>query len=449
MKNRIKFTALIAALLLVNAASAQRNTLWMRGVSQTSHGWNGTENYFEYLGYDFQNYVFSNVYQPGLGVEAAADAVAESIENYDDLLGIAHDYGGLVMRDLQHKSDNVSAMVLVGTPNQGSSAIDFATIIEPNANGTRAQILVDAIQDIKGGDRCDDCDLVGAFDSWITGLYGGREYLSDAGTGSEVLLDLNANMPTVPFAVMWGSVEDFSITRLMSSRAFPSDGDYYTDCYADRLEMARQKAMKDFYYTTIRNTTGFLGGVLNFIGAVSPSLDLDNLISRIGSFINSQRQNFITEFEAVRERDEELARILRCEFANQLLAAEWQIALLENSSLEETEVTINIPSEYDECMIGCATDMAWGDWGMNLTCEEFCAGLPDDETITATALVPELNDGLLTRSEQLLDGAVKTYHLEETNHFQESRAGLKPVVSDAFEDLFEGSAGDAFRIPKQ
>ena len=440
---------LILAILQVDTAFAQRNTLWMNGVSQTSNGWNASKTHLTYLGYNFDNLLFSDVYEPGLGVQEAADILAGTYGDNNDLLGIAHDYGGLIMRDLQLKDDNISAMILVGVPNQGSSAIDFTTIVQPNSDGTRAQILVDAIQDIKGGDRCEDCDLVNAFDSWINGLYGGRTYLRDAQRESTLITHLTENMPTVPYVVMWGSVEEFSITRLLSSRAFPSDGDYYSECYARRLEEARQEAKDAFILSTIRNTTGFLGGVLTFIANIAPGISPSEWISRAGSFLTTQRQNVIAEIQAIKERNEELARILRCEFANQLLSAEWQLAMLENSASETNEIPVSIPSEYDNCLLECATDMAWGDWGMNMGCDEFCAGLSDNETTLVTVLVAEENDGFLTRSEQQLDGAAKTYHLEETNHFQESRSDIKPVVSDAFEDLFEGGAGAAFVVPKQ
>ncbi len=448
MKNTIKLILLIVAVMQLNPASAQRNTLWMRGVSQNSNGWNGTKRTMEFMGYDFRDRLLST-YQPGLGVEAAADVLAGTFGGNDDILGIAHDYGGLVMRDLQLKDDNISAMVLVGVPNQGSAAIEFTTTVEQGSDGTRAQKLVDAIQDLKAGNSCEDCDLVGAFDSWVNGLYGGRNYLSDATPHSPVIAHLNDNMPTIPFAVMWGSVKEFSITRLLSSRAFPSDGDHYTQCYAKALEDARQQAKDAFLIATIRNTAGLLGGVMNFIGAITPNLSASEWTTRIGNFINTQRQNFIAGIQAVKERDEELARILRCEFANQLLAAEWQLALLEHSDLDTHTIQVPVPSEYDDCVLQCGIDMAWGDFGMDVTCEEFCFGLPDNEIIDATVFIVEENDGLLTKSEQLLDGAAKTYHLEETNHFQESRADVKQVVSDAFEDLFEGGAGAAFIVPKQ
>ena len=448
MKNSIKLILLVV-ILQAGAASAQRNTLWMRGVSQNSNGWNASKDHLGGLGYYFDNLIFSDVYEPGLGVEGAADVLAGTFGDHDDLLGIAHDYGGLVLRDLQLKDDNISAMVLVGVPNQGSSAIDFTTIVDPNSNGTRAQKLLDAIQDFKKGDNCKDCDFTEAFDSWVNGLYGGRNYLKDAQTESSVVSHLNENMPTVPYVVMWGSVKDFSITRLLSSSAFPSDGDFYSKCYAREFEEARQSANDAFILSTIRNSTGLLGSVMNFIGAIAPGLSTGEWISRIGNFINAQRQNFINQIQAVQERDNRLAELLRCEFANQLLAAEWQLAMLENSSLEESQVTIFIPSEYDNCILECNTDIAMGDWHLNMTCEEFCVELTDDETMTVTLLVSEDNDGLLTKSEQQLDGATKTYHLEETNHFQESRTDVKQVVLDAFEDLFQGGAGDAFRVPIQ
>ena len=95
------------------------------------------------------------------GVEGAADVLAGTFGDHDDLLGIAHDYGGLVLRDLQLKDDNISAMVLVGVPNQGlppsiSPLLSTPTVMAPLK-------LLDAIQDFKKGDNCKDCDFTDTF----------------------------------------------------------------------------------------------------------------------------------------------------------------------------------------------------------------------------------------------------------------------------------------------
>jgi hypothetical protein len=72
---------------------------------------------------------------------------------------------------------------------------------------------------------------------------------------------------------------------------------------------------------------------------------------------------------------------------------------------------------------------------------------PCTRTTTITYYQYEPHDGLLSKSEQLLEGAVKTYEVKKVNHFQEQFWSQQPV-KDAFVDLFNGNAGIAFRVPK-
>jgi hypothetical protein len=74
-------------------------------------------------------------------------------------------------------------------------------------------------------------------------------------------------------------------------------------------------------------------------------------------------------------------------------------------------------------------------------------GWPCTRTITITHYEYEPHDGLLSKSEQLLAGAAKTYEAKKTNHFQEQFWSQQPV-KDAFVDLFNGGAGAAFQVPK-
>lgn len=442
MKTNIikRITFLILIILTFNSLNAQRNTLWMRGTSQNSNGWDATKSYMLTTeGYQFNDLIFSNVYNPSLGVEGSSDALVGTFGSNNDILGIAHDFGGLVLRDLQLQEPKISAMILDGVPNQGSSAISFATLSDPG-DISRAEKLVNIIQQIQEGNECEFCDLVEEFESWVASLNAGSTYLCDAKSNSSVINNLNNNMPTVPFAIMWGSVEDFSITRLMSSRAFPSDGDYFTECYTQQLEMARQETKDNFIRATINNVGGFFGSIASFIGSLLPDdLTPTQIISSVVDLVNATRTNTLNEIEAVKNRDQELARILRCEFSNQLLAAEWQLGMLENSF--QTEEVEYFKTEA-QCRAECEAE-GWEDFYLEFICIPDCM----EELQIGTVIVADDNDGLLTKSEQLLEGAEKVYHLPETNHFQETRVDKPPVVN-ALIDLFEGGAGAAFIIPK-
>ena len=441
--------SLFIALSFCTLSFAQRNTVWIRGTSINSNGWSEMKGEMTARGFQFNDLMDSS-FDPTLGVVGAADQVETMIGNSNNVLGIAHDYGGIVLRDLQLQDPGISAMILDGVPNQGSSGILGAIQNDGPASLSRAQKLIEAVNLIRQGDDCNNCGFVAAFQSWVNEMEGAEDFLDDVQAGSPIINELNApqNMPTVPYAVLWGSVEQLSLTKLLSSRAFPSDTDYFTRCFTETLNRERQEAKEAFIRATISNTQGFFGNVLKFIGVlVTENVPGATIIGGIGKFLVDTRNDILNEIAEVKKRDEELARILRCELSNQVLAAEWQLLLMANSALEEIEVEVSVNTEeYWDCIDECGLDMAWGDWDSNLTCEEACEDLLGTTTEMVTVFVADPNDGLLTKSEQQLEGAAGVFHLVETNHFQETSRS-KPVVNDALVDLFEGGAGAAFIIP--
>ncbi|MEO1261609.1 MAG: hypothetical protein AAFZ15_22580 [Bacteroidota bacterium] len=452
---RFSLIPLMISGFFITSYAQERNTVWIRGVSINSNGWEEVKSEMILRGYDF-NDLMNTSFDPSLGVVAAADQVEGMIGNEGDVLGIAHDYGGIVLRDLQLQDPSITAMILDGVPNQGSSGILGAIQNDGPNSLSRAQKLVQAVNLIREGDDCNNCGFIEAFESWIDEMEGAEDFLNDVQQGSPIIENLNspANLPSVPFAILWGSVDELSLTSLMSSRAFPSDSDYFTECFTETLYRERQEAKDATVIATINNTQGFFGNLLSAAASIIPAAAADptqvtGIIASIGSLLSDSRDRITNQIQAIKQENAELARILRCELSNQLLAAEWQLLLMSNSALEEVEVEVQIfGDDYDECITQCGVDMAWGDWDMDLTCEEFCADEVEIGTEIITVFVADPNDGLLTRSEQQLDGAAaEPFHLIETNHFQET-SRLKDVVNDAFVDLFEGGAGAAFIVPK-
>ena len=80
-----------------------------------------------------------------------------------------------------------------------------------------------------------------------------------------------------------------------------------------------------------------------------------------------------------------------------------------------------------------------GDWHLNMTCEEFCVELTDDETMTVTLLVSEDNDGLLARASNNWMAPKRTTWRKPIISGKQDRR--KQVVLDAFEDLFKRGGG--------
>ncbi|RMG88373.1 MAG: hypothetical protein D6714_00845 [Bacteroidetes bacterium] len=400
---------------------------------------------------DIHNYDLFNVislqglpnsaYQPQLGVFGAGQNLETALSNtsFENILGIGHDYGGLVLRGMADGSNALTAVILDGVPNQGSNAIRFAIESEGTAGLSKAQAVIKGVQAIKGGDDCSDCQLVETFETWINELKANEAVFSQMTPNSDVIQTLNQTLPTVPYVILYGTKESFSITSLMSSFFFPNTGDddHFTRCYLETLQRERQDAKDAIVLETIDNTLGFFAGTLNLFKEI---LENGGALTGITEHILSKKTEITDQIRAIQEKEKELARILRCELANQLLATEWQLALTENGPFL-TEIVENVPT-YNECLAQCEAE-GWEDFALYFECIPNC----QNNVTTVEVLVLQENDGLLTQSEQLLEGAVAAYHLENSNHFQETKRS-NPVLMDHLQDIFDGAAGAAFVVPQ-
>ena len=454
--NKIALSIIVSVCFLSTNLAQERNTVWIRGLSANSHGWIEMKTQMAFEGYDFIDKMFSD-YAPAQGVAAAANQIDGFIGNATDVLGIAHDHGGIVLRQLELQNPQITGMILDGVPNQGSIGIHFATDNDIPGEPTTAQKIYLGVQSIKAGDNCNDCGFDDVFKSWIDEMSGpvAVPIFREIASGSSLIADLNSQTPGVPHAILYGTVDQFSLTSFMSSRSFPSGNDYFTKCYTEALYRARQKAKEDYIRATINNTLGFFAEVFNLTGSIisQGNPNPGAILSAVGSYLNAQRSNIVGQIQAVQQKDAELARILRCELANQVLAAEWELRLQANSA-SYTTAQVEVPcngygcEEFYDCVDDCKIDIAFGDKPLGYDCEGYCtqqlAGTT--YTTTITVLTGGKNDGLLTQGEQMLSGAAKVYHLEETDHFQETFRTQQPVTQH-LKELFDGSGGAAFVIP--
>jgi len=144
--------------------------------------------------------------------------------------------------------------------------------------------------------------------------------------------------------------------------------------------------------------------------------------------------------------------MLICRTAQDYISARWELLLLQNATYEIEAVEVDAtayPSEFGQCVDICELDVYYGDLPSNTDCDEECEDRLATTTEIEYVISYEGHDGILIESEQRLDGAelAKTYHLENTNHFQEQTV-INDGVDNAFADLFDGNAGTAFLVPK-
>lgn len=446
------FLSLLITLALCSSLQAQqRDVLWIGGLQPSHTVFRASKDKFAN---DFQinTVLVGQNYFPEQGVDAAVAALNPLVNNSSNVLGVAHDYSGIILRKLQLENPNISAMILNGVPNQGSSVIGYATDNDGNpANLTNMEQLINKVNNIKQGDACEDCNIVGAFSSFMMELENLRDPLLYVTPDGQVK---DLAQPTVPTAVLWGDAEmgatELFLASLMSSWSDPlplsASNKYglYGQCIIDRRLRAREAAKTEFQIALVSSTSNFFSNLLkavgNFINFENPSPG--NVVSFVGDWISINTAATVSQIEVERKKNDELARLLRCEMANQVLAARY-ITMLTNNTLTVGETQVPDPQAVMACYMDCLAQEEATSQYCNDLCDPQFIG---QQTIPAMEFAP--NDGLYTKEEQLLDGATVSIRLAGVNHFDEPKH-LHPTVRQAYEDLFNGNAGPAFAIPPQ
>lgn len=436
-----RLLVILIAMTFFSSLQAQRDVLWIGGLQPSHSEFRGSKDLFA-QDYQINTILIGQPYFPEQGVDAAVAALNPLVNNGSDVLGVAHDYSGIILRKLQLENPNISAMILNGVPNKGSKVIAKATDNEGNSdNQTSMEELISAINNIKLNDNCQDCNVVGAFTSIMQELENLRDpwlYVTPDGPVSSLTL------PTVPTAVLWGDheqggTEEF-LYSLLSAMADPfpvTSANLYNDCVRQRRLLAGKKVKGDEQTATFRTTFNFVSNILKTVGNFIKDGGT-NVIGFVGSLIQTTSSSILDEIENIRKTNEELARLLRCELANQVLAARY--ATIISGEVIQSNLEIPDPQALMACYMDCLAQ------GNNTSyCNSFC----DPQYLTQQQIplwefAP--NDGLYSKEEQLLDGSRVTIRLAGVNHFDEPK-WAHPTVRQVYEDLFNGKSGPAFVIP--
>lgn len=434
-----------------------RDIIWAHGTSQTSKGWFRFAQLTSQKGYLFNPILTGPSYDDAIGdgVIATAEYLDNRIEfqNGSNVLGIGHGFGGIALRYAQLENDNINAMILSAVPNQGSIAMREATRKTPG-DQTQVQHMIDKVSAIKNQYDCNfNCNVIDLFKTWMDAIAAGESFLQDLRPDSDVITDINQtqNLPSVPYIVLYGTVEDFSLTRLLDVRgSVTPDANHLVECIQNAVDDARQNISKDEKIAAINSASGFLASVLKFAGSLL-NIDEDSgpgdVLGSISTFINEQSSLVVQEIQAQFEIQSKIAQLLRCQMAGQLLEAEWMLMMLDGA-FEEREIFIL--DDVEPCLLDCIAQFP-DDPNSIHHCQNWCYGNLGGHYIVVEYFVAEPTNGLLTESEQKLDGPnlVAEIHLPNSNHLQMSMRGHAILEEEIFDNLFSGSLGLAFKVPKE
>ncbi|RMD75458.1 MAG: alpha/beta hydrolase [Bacteroidetes bacterium] len=456
MMRLLGYGALMAFVLLMTcpptaAQSGSRYTLWLDGPGTTSSGWQATPAIMKASGYeliDLLGEVLPNTaYQPELGVEGAAQQLATHLQPYDDVLVLAHDYGGLVARQLANISDKVGALVLLGVPNYGSGALEWA--VKPYApnNQSKAEELLDQLKIMKQKLGCEgDCALLESFEGWIEDLRQSPEFYAPMFPQSPELLQLGENLPDVPWVVIYGSVSDFSLSRFLSSIYFDAlaGTDPLGSCETFLLNNKKLKRKRALILNTVNNLNGFLNILKSIIADASGDSPV-SLLDLVANAIQDRLDILLDQINAIAIYNQEVAQDMRCMLINIYLETEWQTAALYYNASVNVKKEVIEPPTYQQCYNECMALYPGDPYEAFYDCIPQCL----EEEPVEVYYFDSAHDGLLTQSEQMLDGAAKVYHLPKVYHPKEPvLTSGNTLLDEILTQIFDGDAGAAFAVPK-
>ncbi len=423
-----------------------RTIFWLEGPSLTSSPWREADRSarlkgYKYFNFDVWPYEDSAIYK----------TIPEWAEFFNskgrtDILGIGHDAGGLILRYMNTLSPNsgLSAMILDGVPNQGAHIME-EVLPQGGSSLSSVQRFLNRLMDLRTGARgCNACRMLDAAQRWLSHFAEPvhKAYYPQLRPNSSVIQNLG--LPTIPYAVIWGNENEedgLVLTRVVDSwhmAGLYGQDQAYLNCYRKEIDDAIRKTKDKQLKRLGKDVLSFAKGVGKLIKGI---------ISQNPVEIGSSVMSLISDVEeSIRDRkniNEQLREALECELIHQGLNAYWNLKVSRSNFVQDTVVVLCIPCDE------CANDP---DPQVVAYCFSVCTGY-GCEPGTPLYSYPvyyyqyEPHDGLLTRSEQLLAGAAKTYEAQKVNHFQEQFWQYTPI-GNAFQDLFNGGAGAAFVVPR-
>jgi len=528
MNTKSKTIGLIALFgILSHAMFGQeevRNVMFLNGIYSA----NGFDDYAteailhnDYYMYDIlrDGSVGLNSYEgfDGGAIESAKRVNSGMQEwGYDNVLGIGHDLGGITLRFMGTDEGGVSgtdetvgltAMILIGTPNQGSRV--YHDIAVPALNGDDSEIqrniqFAKALRDQYGNDRVcrSDCNMIDVLEDWVDNLV--NPDILEMTEGNSKLNQLNngdMSGRSIPHVVIWGSKDDVILSELMSALLVgtpatvgtQSVDDELTNCYIEDINRRRNEIEGEYEEELAelmaRNSNGVLGIAGSLFGSLFSKdsgagpggfferlfeiqVNPANLINQALNFgVSLVEQNFESQWdklELLRQRDEELAALARCELANQWMDAKWILNMMVgNAETEVVDVPFYEPFDWNECLWECRESLRdspnshfcfdnYGNPGdPDVCCQNYCNYRLDNHNprilgyYQRLQVTPEPHDGILTKSEQQLDGgAAGPYHMASTHHLREPDI-IFGNLDAHFQDIFTGAAGAAFIVPEK
>ena len=450
MKNIILYITLITILYAnasVFAQQSRRDVLSVRGGVHLSDDWlphmNTMRTVGQYRIRDASPFGFLDLtveIEPNVG--NLEEAIEQPIFNYQNVLGLGHDVGGLALRGLMERNPKITGNILVGTPNRGSLFLRGINANGPDNLSRIEKFLVD-VEEIIKDDECPQCGKRKKLLRFI-------ESVKDQPYTEGAIYDPNSYYNFLPrpdmstTAVIWGNAGEQTLGDFLSAETGILNPIDFRKCREEAVALTEAEIRNDELVASANAVKrGFLGLMKSlFTTLVTNIRDPLKLIIEVTKKVSEKSDDIIKSIDELKEVSDKRKKLLKCELVNQLIEAQWILNLLQGNSGIVTE-TLASP-DYDPVLCEKYTykcqynTMDPNNVGFCVLRDKYCGQ-------TITYFNPEPNDLVYAKSEQTLHNWPIDLEIEiEANHLEEQRYDKN---RDAIDDLFSRS-GTVFFVPR-
>jgi hypothetical protein len=453
MKNSKKIVLLFLSILCTfEIGTAQdRNSLWLQGVGKAQTDIRGYADKFQ-AERKMTSYRQAYTSQNQAGIAATSTTVANAAQtqfsatpsNLSPIV-VGHDMGGLMARKME---GNFGGLILKGTPNKGMPLVEayaggqlnnFAKLGNEKLAG---KIMVDfCVPGVSSGTKISPADIPLEWSKVTFGNLPLSESVADMTPTSSFYQSMTE--PTKPVAVIWGNENEPSMWRMFSSGSCKTIGALSiggSGSVGSDVGLATDISMqRDTLKSKKNRAIGFgilkeIGGVASFALGIVTVVEAPTISAGFLEISKTLIKGGIKDFKTASALKPVIDWIDDSPTMwNSLIGA------VATNTITTTSMQLS-PS----CQALVDGPMGWGAYYSLTSAQQEACYVP--VTTVVEQFINGPSDGLLSKYTQTNVASVKDYEGVGANHEEELNHGS---ITDAYEKIWDGDAGDKFQTDRR
>jgi hypothetical protein len=321
--------------------------------------------------------------------------------NFDNILGIGHDVGGLALRGTTNLK--ITGKILINVPNNGSGLMQ--SFFYPTSKQKEPMSWIDDLERMSDYEECGYCDKIENIKKYIENILLSEPMLKPASNvPDEYVRSLTKPDPSNT-AVIWSNANGLTLSDLLGRNNGLGPVDLQA-CAEDGIASSFGRIAHDFLMNAINGIAGI------------NEISISERINRINGADRNTRKNIM------------------CRLSDKKLESDWRLRIVQDKVTYISETNSSSCESLNKETFKALVSNFLTPNEADVLYFTYCEPTYSISVIEPTSL-------LYSKSEQTLGNEYVTKEFKGTHY--------DPIIIDNYPfllDFFEGKYGDAYKLPK-